>query len=129
MGLLTFMLRVFFAVQRPLDIKNRPRIPIPDEDPYSVAGNGPVANNGNGPNGVVPNGGMLYFEFHQIYWSIVNHVYLLGHVAVTREHLMLQAQQLAQKRSERPPKLPPRDNYHPHDIPKVNQLLLITNGL
>lgn len=27
-------------VQRPLDIRNRPRIPIPDEDPYSVAGNG-----------------------------------------------------------------------------------------
>lgn len=29
-----------FAVHRPLDIKNRPRIPIPDEDPYSIAGNG-----------------------------------------------------------------------------------------
>lgn len=27
-------------VHRPLDIKNRPRIPIPDEDPYSIAGNG-----------------------------------------------------------------------------------------
>ncbi|TGZ38135.1 Uncharacterized protein DBV15_09987 [Temnothorax longispinosus] len=26
------------ALQRPVDIKNRPRIPIPDEDPYSVAG-------------------------------------------------------------------------------------------
>lgn len=28
------------SVHRPLDIKNRPRIPIPDEDPYSIAGNG-----------------------------------------------------------------------------------------
>lgn len=27
-------------MHRPLDIKNRPRIPIPDEDPYSIAGNG-----------------------------------------------------------------------------------------
>lgn len=25
------------TVQRPVDIKNRPRIPIPDEDPYSEA--------------------------------------------------------------------------------------------
>ncbi|PNF24214.1 hypothetical protein B7P43_G15850, partial [Cryptotermes secundus] len=28
------------AVKRAVDIRNRPRIPIPDEDPYSVAGNG-----------------------------------------------------------------------------------------
>ncbi|XP_031623535.1 uncharacterized protein LOC116340913 isoform X2 [Contarinia nasturtii] len=66
-------------VHRPLDIKNRPRIPIPDEDPYSIA----------------------------------------GHVASTREQLLLQTQKLASRRSEKPPKLPPRDNiYHPHDIPK-----------
>lgn len=31
---------ISIAVHRPLDIKNRPRIPIPDEDPYSIAGNG-----------------------------------------------------------------------------------------
>lgn len=32
---------------------------------------------------------------------------------------MLQTQKLASRRSEKPPKLPPRDNiYHPHDIPK-----------
>lgn len=71
-------------VQRPVDIKNRPRIPIPDEDPYSIAGNG---------------GG--------------------SSVAATREQLILQTQQLAQRRSEKPPKLPPRDNLYPHDIPKV----------
>ena len=26
--------------ERPVDIRNRPRIPVPDEDPYSVAGSG-----------------------------------------------------------------------------------------
>lgn len=31
----------------------------------------------------------------------------------------MQTQQLAHKRSEKPPKLPPRDNVYPHDIPKV----------
>ncbi|KAK7592727.1 hypothetical protein V9T40_007479 [Parthenolecanium corni] len=30
-------------VKRAVDIKNRPRIPLPDEDPYSVAGSGLVA--------------------------------------------------------------------------------------
>jgi hypothetical protein len=29
-----------------IDIRNRPRIPIPDEDPYSVAGSG-SSGNGN----------------------------------------------------------------------------------
>lgn len=38
---------------------------------------------------------------------------------MTREQLLLQTQQLAHKRSEKPPKLPPRDNLYPHDIPKV----------
>lgn len=40
------------AVQRPLDIKNRPRIPIPDEDPYSVAGNGGISGGSSGSSGV-----------------------------------------------------------------------------
>lgn len=90
-------------VQRLVDIKNRPRIPIPDEDPYSVAGNGggSSGSSGFGPqlNGGVANGN--------------------GHVAMTREQLLLQTQNLAQRRSEKPPKLPPRDNLYPHDIPKV----------
>lgn len=44
---------------------------------------------------------------------------VLGQVAATREQLLLQTQKLASRRSEKPPKLPPRDNiYHPHDIPK-----------
>lgn len=46
-------------------------------------------------------------------------LHILGHVAATREQLLLQTQKLASRRSEKPPKLPPRDNiYHPHDIPK-----------
>lgn len=36
------------AVQRPVDIKNRPRIPIPDEDPYSIAGNGGGSSGSSG---------------------------------------------------------------------------------
>lgn len=40
-------------------------------------------------------------------------------IASSRDQLMLQTQKLASRRSEKPPKLPPRDNiYHPHDIPK-----------
>ena len=37
-----------------IDIRNRPRIPIPDEDPYSIAGSGSSggsSGNGNGPHG------------------------------------------------------------------------------
>lgn len=82
-------------VQRVVDIKNRPRIPIPDEDPYSVAGNG-SGSSGSG-SGFVGT----------------------GNVAATREQLLMQSQQHAQRRSEKPPKLPPRENLYPHDIPKV----------
>ncbi|KAJ8941437.1 hypothetical protein NQ318_016069 [Aromia moschata] len=81
-----------FSVQRVLDIKNRPRIPIPDEDPYSVAGNGSGSSGSSGFAG--------------------------GSVAATREQLILQSQQHTQRRSEKPPKLPPRENMYPHDIPK-----------
>lgn len=73
-------------VQRVMDIKNRPRIPIPDEDPYSVATN----DSGHFSN------------------------YPVGSVAATREHLLMQSQ----RRSEKPPKLPPRENMYPHDIPQ-----------
>lgn len=36
-GFLENILISVFLVHRPVDIKNRPRIPIPDEDPYAVA--------------------------------------------------------------------------------------------
>lgn len=80
-------------VQRVVDIKNRPRIPVPDEDPYSVAGNGSGSSGSSGFVGT-------------------------GSVAATREQLLLQTQQHAQRRSDKPPKLPPRENMYPHDIPK-----------
>lgn len=103
-SLINFFLLLLITVQRPVDIKNRPRIPIPDEDPYSVAGNGggSSGSSGFGTNGV--NGGNGQQQ---------------GHVAATREQLILQTQQLAQRRSEKPPKLPPRDNLYPHELPKV----------
>lgn len=49
----------------------------------------------------------------------------LGHVATTRDQLLLQTQQLAHRRSEKPPKLPPRDNQYPHDIPKVMKFVVV----
>ncbi|KAJ8980597.1 hypothetical protein NQ317_018725 [Molorchus minor] len=79
-------------VQRVMDIKNRPRIPIPDEDPYSIAGNGSGSSGSSG--------------------------FVGSSVAATREQLILQSQQHTQRRSEKPPKLPPRENLYPHDIPK-----------
>lgn len=64
-----------------VDIRNRPRIPVPDEDPYSVA------SNGGGSSG--SSGGSVH--------------------------------QGPPRRSDKPPKLPPRDNNpYPHHIPKVS---------
>lgn len=83
----------YISVQRVMDIKNRPRIPVPDEDPYSVAGNGSGSSGSSGFAGT-------------------------GSVAATREQLLLQTQQHAQRRGDKPPKLPPRENMYPHDIPK-----------
>ncbi|KAJ8952543.1 hypothetical protein NQ314_007512, partial [Rhamnusium bicolor] len=62
-------------VQRVIDIKNRPRIPIPDEDPYSIAGTGSGSSGSSGFAG--------------------------GGVAATREQLVLQNQELAQRRIAR----------------------------
>lgn len=33
--------------------------------------------------------------------------------------MILRSQKPLPRRSEKPPKLPPRDNLYPHDIPKV----------
>ncbi|CAG2067526.1 unnamed protein product [Timema podura] len=79
-----------------MDIKNRPRIPIPDEDPYSVAGSGGSSDSsGNQTGANIPN-----------------------MVAVTRERLLQQQQRLLQRRNDKPPKLPPRDTTYSHNIPK-----------
>jgi hypothetical protein len=81
------------TVHRPFDIRNRPRIPIPDEDPY--AGIGDLESSGSSGFG---NG-------------------LYGHV--TREQMLMQSQ-YPQMRRDKPPKLPPRDNiYGHHEMPSV----------
>ncbi|XP_069678538.1 uncharacterized protein exp isoform X2 [Periplaneta americana] len=87
-------------VKRAIDIRNRPRIPIPDEDPYSVAGSGGSSGSSGVGTGTTGTGNGT------------------GMVAATREQLLQQQQQLLQRRSDKPPKLPPRDNNYPHDIPK-----------
>lgn len=81
-------------------MKNRPRIPIPDEDPYSEAVN---SGSSSGSSGV---GSGSAGEGNR--------------VAATREQLLIQAQQFGTRRSEKPPKLPPRDNVYHHDMPKVS---------
>ncbi|XP_037301986.1 uncharacterized protein LOC119192261 [Manduca sexta] len=58
-------------IQRPMDIKNRPRIPIPDEDPYSIA-----SSNANGSGSSGSSGG---------YGLGNGHVNGHGVVAATRE--------------------------------------------
>ncbi|XP_067630770.1 uncharacterized protein exp [Eurosta solidaginis] len=117
-------------VQRPIvDIKNRPRIPIPDEDPYSVAGNGSGGSSGSSGFGAgsssghqqqaaigMGSGGVALHGMNGVGTINGGSVIGGGHVAATREQLLLQPQQLAHKRSERPPKLPPRDNIYAHDV-------------
>lgn len=96
---------VFSVVQSPfVDIKNRPRIPIPsEEDPYTVAGNG-GGSSGSSGFGASGSSGEI------------------GRVATAREQLLLQSAQFINKRSEKPPKLPPRDALYNHKVPKVRKL-------
>lgn len=83
--------KLVLALQRPVDIKNRPRIPIPDEDPYSIAG--------------VSSSIGVSESFQQD--------------RDTRDQIYIQSMNSRQKRTEKPPKLPPRENLYGHDIPKV----------
>jgi hypothetical protein len=79
-------------VHRPFDIRNRPRIPVPDEDPYVAAGIDSSGSSGFG-----------------------NDIY--GHV--TREQIMMQSQYPPLRR-DKPPKLPPRgDNLYGHEMSSV----------
>ena len=104
--LMNIILFVHFTVQRPVDIKNRPRIPIPDEDPYSEAGNSASSSGSSaGGSGSAGEGGR-------------------DRVAATRDQLLIQTQQFGTRRSEKPPQLPPRDNVYHHDMPKVSTRLL-----
>ena len=76
-----------------MDIRNRPRIPVPDEDPYSVAG---------------------AEYFHQI--SLKNWKYVKGSGSSGSSGVR-------ERSKDKPPKLPPRDSIYghhgPHNIPKV----------
>lgn len=78
-----------FLVHRQFDIRNRPRIPVPDEDPYSVAGN------------EIDSSGSSGFGASGIYGRI------------SRDQMMMQSQYPPLRR-EKPPKLPPRDNLYGH---------------
>ncbi|KAJ8684432.1 hypothetical protein QAD02_020224 [Eretmocerus hayati] len=110
------------ALQRPVDIKNRPRIPIPDEDPYSVAG----ASTSSGPSDAARE--QLYVAYKQ---HRAEQRERSGREPPTRNgggpssgDTLLQprdqrlGQQQPSRRGERPPKLPPRENLYGHDIPK-----------
>lgn len=85
------------------DIRNRPRIPIPDEDPYSVAGSGSSGSSSHNGN---TNGGS----------SPASSSSGNGN---TKD-----------RRTDKPPKLPPRDNgIYGSNIPKVLSPYWSTNGL
>lgn len=88
------------VVHRPFDIRNRPRIPIPDEDdPYAVATDLDVSSVSSGY------GNGMY-----------------GHVA--REQVLMQSQYPKQRR-DKPPKLPPREKmvYGRHEVPSVMKVM------
>lgn len=78
----------YVAVHRPFDIRNRPRIPIPDEDPYAIAADLESSGSSGFGNGIY------------------------GHIA--REQQMMMQSQYPQLRRDKPPKLPPRDNVYGH---------------
>ncbi|KAL7039278.1 hypothetical protein ACKWTF_009850 [Chironomus riparius] len=76
-------------VHRQFDMRNRPRIPVPDEDPYSIAGN------------EIESSGSSGFGASGIYGR------------VPRDQMLMQSSQYPPLRREKPPKLPPRsDNLY-----------------
>lgn len=90
----------YLTVQRPVDIKNRPKIPIPDEDPYSEAAGSASSSGSSGLGGSGSAGEG-------------NGSKDLG---LARDQLLPSSHPIANKRSEKPPKLPPRDNIYPHSL-------------
>ncbi|CRK99486.1 CLUMA_CG012805, isoform A [Clunio marinus] len=85
-------------VQRQIDIKNRPRIPIPDEDPYSEA-----AASSSGGSGLDASASTSEGNDERDISNIVS---------ASREQALMQSQQVGNKRNEKPPKLPPRGNNY-----------------
>lgn len=101
MSLLMILLFCFhLTVQRPVDIKNRPKIPIPDEDPYSEAAG---SASSSGSSGLGGSGSAGEGNGNK-------------DVGLTRDQIISPSHQLGVKRSEKPPKLPPRDNIYPHAL-------------
>lgn len=76
-----------------MDIKNRPRIPIPDEDPYSEAAG---SSSSTGSSGLGGSGSA-------------------GEGGAGKDNISGR-EQLGMKRTEKPPKLPPRDNIYPNSL-------------
>ena len=101
---------IFLLVQRTVDIKNRPRIPVPDEDPYSEANSASSTGSSGGGGSAGEGSGK-------------------DRVAATREQLLMQSTQFGTKRSEKPPKLPPRDSTYHHDMPKVRLIVTLKKHL
>ncbi|XP_045024052.1 uncharacterized protein LOC116929374 isoform X7 [Daphnia magna] len=88
-------------VSKRSDIRNRPRIPIPDEDPYSVAGSGSSGSSSH--NGNINNGN--------------------GSAPANSNGVV------GTKRGDKPPKLPPRDNgIYGSNIPKPDYDEIDENG-
>ena len=79
-------------MHRQFDIRNRPRIPVPDEDPYSNCNE-------------IDSSGSSGFGASGIY----------GHIAREQQQMMMQSHYPPLRR-EKPPKLPPRDsnNHYGH---------------
>lgn len=87
------------------DIRNRPRIPIPDEDPYSVAGSGGSSGSSSSHNG---NSGIKDVGTTPSGGSGGN-----GTTGGTKDR----------RSNDKPPKLPPRDNgIYGSNIPKVSAI-------
>ena len=83
--------------ERPVDIRNRPRIPVPDEDPYSVAGDGAMTRKSSP-------------DFIDMF--------------VSPGSGSSGSSGVRERSKDKPPKLPPRDSIYgphgPHNIPKVS---------
>ena len=139
-------------VKQRSDIRNRPRIPIPDEDPYSVAGSGSSGSsdshgNGgaaNGANGVGGNGGgssssgasggggggggAASKAMASAAGKLDAAGAAVGHGAVNGNGVASAAGANGKehRRADKPPKLPPRDNgIYGSNIPKVSHRSLI----
>ncbi|XP_058803640.1 uncharacterized protein LOC131671312 isoform X2 [Phymastichus coffea] len=96
------------ALQRPVDIKNRPRIPIPDEDPYSVA---TTSSNSEARHE------QIYAAYQRQRGESGGQRASAGSSGAAA-HRRGAGNGLAAGPNERPPKLPPRENLYGHDIPK-----------